>query len=218
MTTSAVMKTTKRSHPSRVGGGGGGATTTLVTTRRVRGTSLVMAATPRVARRSRPEPDDDDDDVVDVKSSSSSGASAEEVSSPSANKKVKPGYDADGNKLKWMEILEESAEYDPEIKDLLDGVDGDPNKVEERIRERFDKRKERVYQERKGSTVPMLVKFGEFKSNNLWVWVESHNKITDMEQPLLDEVFKAWFVLGKLGGFNSENMQVQSNFFEVRRG
>jgi hypothetical protein len=25
----------------------------------------------------------------------------------------------------------------------------------------------------------------------------------------------AWFVLGKMGGFNSENMQVQSNFFEV---
>jgi hypothetical protein len=51
--------------------------------------------------------------------------------------------------------------------------------------------KERVYQEREGSTVPLLVKFGEFKSNNLWVWLESHNKITDMEQPLLDEVFKA---------------------------
>jgi hypothetical protein len=27
------------------------------------------------------------------------------------------------------------------IKDLLAGVDGDPNKVEERIRERFEKRK-----------------------------------------------------------------------------
>ena len=25
-------------------------------------------------------------------------------------------------------------------------------------------------------------------------------------------MFKAWFVLGKLGGFNSENMQVQANF------
>ena len=34
--------------------------------------------------------------------------------------------------------------------------------------------------------------------------------ISDMEQPLLDEVFKAWFVLGKLGGFNSDNMQVQA--------
>ena len=31
-----------------------------------------------------------------------------------------------------------------------------------------------------------------------WVLVESHNAITEQEQPLLDEVFKAWFVLGKL--------------------
>ena len=187
----------------------------------VRGASLVMAATPRVVRRPRPEPEDDGDagagDIIDVESSSSSsgesGNASEDAERPAT--RTKPGYDQEGNKLKWMEILEESAEYDPEIKDLLDGVDGNPNKVEERIRERFEKRKERVYQEREGSTVPMLVKFGEFKSNNLWVWIESHNKISEMEQPLLDEVFKAWFVLGKLGGFNSENMQVQSNFYEV---
>ena len=63
-----------------------------------------------------------------------------------------------------MEILEESAEYDPEIASLLDGVEGNPKAVEDRIRERFDKKKEKVYQEREGSTVPMMVKFDEFKS------------------------------------------------------
>ena len=114
-----------------------------------------------------------------------------------------------------MEILEESAEYDPEIKTLLDGSNSDPNEVEKRIRERFEQRKERIYQEKEGSTVPLLVKFREFKSQNLWIHLESHNNISEMEQPLLDEVFKAWFVLGKLGGFNSDNMQVQANFFEV---
>ena len=52
-------------------------------------------------------------------------------------------------------------------------------------------KKERIYKEREGSTVPMLVKFREFKSQNLWIHLESHNAISDMEQPLLDEVFKA---------------------------
>ena len=116
---------------------------------------------------------------------------------------------------KWMEILEESAEWDPDVKELLDGANANPAEVEDRIRKRFEKRKDKVFKEREGSTVPMLVRFGEFKSNNLWIWVESHNPIAEQEEPLVDEVFKAWFVLGKLGGFNSENMQVQSNFFEV---
>ena len=171
-----------------------------------RGARLTAYATPRVARRRRPDPDDDpgDGDVVDV----GEVASAAE---PSPG----PGRDDEGNKLKWMEILEESAEYDPEIQLLLDGAESNPDTVEQRIRERFEKKKERIYQEREGSTVPMLVKFGEFKSQNLWIWIEAHNKIEEQEQPLLEEVFKAWFVLGKLGGFNSENMQVQANFFEV---
>ena len=174
-----------------------------------RGASLTASAT-RVARRKYPErePDDDDDDDVSAESPSASSEAAEDPP-------TKPGFDADGKKLKWMEILEESAEYDPEIKNLLDGADSNPDEVEKRIRERFEQRKERIYKEREGSTVPMLVKFREFKSQNLWIHLESHNAISDMEQPLLDEVFKAWFVLGKLGGFNSDNMQVQANFFEV---
>ena len=74
------------------------------------------------------------------------------------------------------------AAYDPEIKDLLDGANSDPNTVERRIRERFEKRKEKVYQEREGSTVPMLVRFGEFRSHNLWIHLECHNPIAEQEQ------------------------------------
>jgi hypothetical protein len=139
-------------------------------------------------------------------------ASADE---PGSDGDVPGDDDAPGSAPKWMEILEESAEWDPDIKELLDGANANPKEVEDRIRARFDKRKDKVLKEREGSTVPMLVKFGEFRSNNLWIWVESHNPIAEQEEPLVDEVFKAWFVLGKLGGFNSENMQVQSNFFEV---
>ena len=192
-------------HVATLGGG------CVVSANRRRGASLTAYAT-RVARRKYPEREPDDDDDDDTAGSSSPG---EEASTKSEAPPTKPGFDADGNKLKWMEILEESAEYDPEIKTLLDGSNSDPNEVEKRIRERFEQRKERIYQEKEGSTVPLLVKFREFKSQNLWIHLESHNNISEMEQPLLDEVFKAWFVLGKLGGFNSDNMQVQANFFEV---
>ena len=122
---------------------------------------------------------------------------------------------ANGATPEWMRVLEESAESDPEIASLLEGTERNPQAIEAKIRERFEQKKEKIYQERSGSTVPTLVTFREYNSFNLWIWVEAHNKIADMEKPLIEEVFKAWFVLGKLGGFNSNNLQVQDNFDSV---
>jgi hypothetical protein len=123
--------------------------------------------------------------------------------------------DANAATPEWMRVLEESAESDPEIASLLEGTERNPQAIEAKIRERFEQKKEKIYQERSGSTVPTLVTFREYNSFNLWIWVEAHNKIADMEKPLIEEVFKAWFVLGKLGGFNSNNLQVQDNFDSV---
>ena len=106
-------------------------------------------------------------------------------------------------------------EADPEIAALLEGANGDPKAVEAKIRERFEQKKAKIYQERSGSTVPTLVRFREVNPFNCWIWVESHNAIAEMEKPLFEEVFKAWFVLGKLGGFNSYNMQAGENFDSV---
>jgi hypothetical protein len=72
---------------------------------------------------------EEEDDGVARSSSSSSKARGGDARKRPAPRPAKAGYDTDGTKLEWMEILEESAEYDPEIKSLLDGVDGDPNKV-----------------------------------------------------------------------------------------
>ena len=214
----------RRSPRPRGGGGGGRGKTSWSGRPGVEETTSIRGAVAlRAARRQPSASDGAKDDrpeaggVGGSVSSSSSPSDGDAAAENASSANAKAGYNDDGTKLKWMEILEESAEYDPEIKALLDGVGNDPKAVEDRIRQRFESRKERIYQEREGSTVPMLVKFKEFKSHNLWIWLESHNKISEMEQPLLDEVFKAWFVLGKLGGFNSENMQVQANFYEVGR-
>jgi hypothetical protein len=114
-----------------------------------------------------------------------------------------------------MEILKEESARDPEIAALLEGANGDPKAVEAKIRERFEQKKAKIYQERSGSTVPTLVRFREVNPFSCWIWVESHNAIAEMEKPLFEEVFKAWFVLGKLGGFNSYNMQAGENFDSV---
>ena len=39
--------------------------------------------------------------------------------------------------------------------------------------------------------------------------------ITPMEQQYVEEVLNSWFLLGKLGGFNAENLQVQDTGLDI---
>lgn len=55
----------------------------------------------------------------------------------------------------------------------------------------------------------MNVSFREFDPFNLWIWIEFVTVPSEMEKQYLEEVFSSWFFLGKLGGFNAENLQVQ---------
>ena len=55
----------------------------------------------------------------------------------------------------------------------------------------------------------MEIKFREFDPFDLWIWIEFETVPSEMEKKYLEEVFNSWFYLGKLGGFNAENLQVQ---------
>src|SRR5512147_687557 len=55
----------------------------------------------------------------------------------------------------------------------------------------------------------MEIQFREFDPFNVWIWIEFSLVPSEMEKQYLEEVFDSWFFLGKLGGFNAENLQVQ---------
>ncbi|MEO0408008.1 MAG: DUF3531 family protein [Cyanobacteria bacterium P01_A01_bin.135] len=55
----------------------------------------------------------------------------------------------------------------------------------------------------------MEVEFRECNVFDLWIWLELETAPVGMEQQYLEEIFNSWFFLGKLGGFNAENLQVQ---------
>ncbi|MBV8883763.1 MAG: DUF3531 family protein [Chroococcidiopsidaceae cyanobacterium CP_BM_RX_35] len=55
----------------------------------------------------------------------------------------------------------------------------------------------------------MQVEFREFNPFDLWLWLEFSTVPSDLEKRYVEEVFNSWFYLGKLGGFNAENIQVQ---------
>lgn len=61
----------------------------------------------------------------------------------------------------------------------------------------------------------MEVSFREFNPFNIWIWLEFETVPSRMEQQYIEELFNSWFYLGKLGGFNAENLQVQETGIEI---
>lgn len=61
----------------------------------------------------------------------------------------------------------------------------------------------------------MNVEFRECDFFDLWFWLEFTNPPSQMEQQYVEEVFNSWFLLGKLGGFNAENLQVQETGLDI---
>lgn len=61
----------------------------------------------------------------------------------------------------------------------------------------------------------MQVQFREYNQFDLWIWLEFSSVPSYSEKQYLEEVFDSWFFLGKLGGFNAENLQVQDTGLEL---
>ncbi len=61
----------------------------------------------------------------------------------------------------------------------------------------------------------MNIQFREFDPFNVWLWLEFSTIPSEMEKQYVEEVFSSWFFLGKLGGFNAENLQVQETGLEI---
>ncbi|NJL88067.1 MAG: DUF3531 family protein [Leptolyngbyaceae cyanobacterium SM1_1_3] len=61
----------------------------------------------------------------------------------------------------------------------------------------------------------MRVQFRECDFFNLWIWLELSNVPSAAERQYIEEVFNSWFFVGKLGGFNAENLQVQDTGLDI---
>jgi hypothetical protein len=61
----------------------------------------------------------------------------------------------------------------------------------------------------------MQVQFREFDPFDLWFWLEFKNVPASGEIQYIEELFNSWFYLGKLGGFNAENIQIQETGIDI---
>lgn len=53
----------------------------------------------------------------------------------------------------------------------------------------------------------MDVHFREVDPFDCWIWLRFDHPLGDGERGYLETAFDSWFFLGKLGGFNAENLQ-----------
>ncbi|MFB2937700.1 DUF3531 family protein [Aerosakkonemataceae cyanobacterium BLCC-F154] len=61
----------------------------------------------------------------------------------------------------------------------------------------------------------MQIEFREFDPFDLWIWLQFSTVPSPAEKQYVEELFDSWFLLGKLGGFNAENLQVQDTGIDI---
>ncbi len=61
----------------------------------------------------------------------------------------------------------------------------------------------------------MDVVFRELNPFNCWIWLRFDEPPNDGEKNYIDGVFESWYVIGRLGGFNSENLQAHESGGEL---
>lgn len=98
----------------------------------------------------------------------------------------------------------------------MEGTDGDPDKIRAKMQQKLAEpatKAESLFQTRTGSEEPPRITFREVDVFDLWVWIEMLVPPSERERELLASTVRSWFVVGKLGGYNSGNLQVGRTFY-----
>ncbi|WP_320676733.1 DUF3531 family protein [Prochlorococcus sp. MIT 1300] len=61
----------------------------------------------------------------------------------------------------------------------------------------------------------MEVCFREVDPFNCWIWLQFNEVPSEGEKNYIDGIFDSWYVLGRLGGFNAENLQAHHEGIEI---
>ena len=119
----------------------------------------------------------------------------------------------------WLKDLYKQAEDFPEeeyLQELLRDTGGDPAKIEANARRKLAEsvgRESNPQAERQQHDLAQMhVRFSQVDPFNLWIWLEFYSEPSEAEQEMLSSVLDAWFILGKLGSFNTVNLQLSNSF------
>ncbi|ESQ54297.1 hypothetical protein EUTSA_v10025901mg [Eutrema salsugineum] len=97
---------------------------------------------------------------------------------------------------------------DPEFADILGDCLDNPEKAQKKMEERLRKKRNRILHTKTGSATSMQVTFNKFEYSNSYMWLEFYNAPLDKDIALISDTIRSWHILGRLGGYNSMNMQL----------
>ncbi|KAI4339316.1 hypothetical protein MLD38_024273 [Melastoma candidum] len=122
--------------------------------------------------------------------------------------KRKREYDRVHNYPPWAKVLEEACKNDEEMRAVLGDSIGNPELMRKRVEERV-RRKGRDFQKSKtGSVLAFKVSFRDFNPTDSYIWFELYGSPSDRDVDLIGSVIQSWYVMGRLGAFNSSNLQL----------
>lgn len=80
--------------------------------------------------------------------------------------------------------------------------------MRKRIEERVRKKGRDFNKKKTGSLLAFKVTFRDFNPLDSYIWFELYGSPSDREVNLIGSVIQSWYVMGRLGAFNSSNLQV----------
>ncbi|CAJ2665242.1 unnamed protein product [Trifolium pratense] len=120
-------------------------------------------------------------------------------------------YERLHNYPQWAKILENACKEDTELRAVLGDSIGNPQLMKERVEERIRKKGKDFRRSKTGSVVASKVTFRDFNPLDSYIWFEFYGSPSDRDVYLIGSVIQAWYVMGRLGAFNSSNLQISSS-------
>lgn len=105
------------------------------------------------------------------------------------------------------------AKEDEELAELIVESQGDPALLEAKMRREMDALNSRLLMDNgegggNGEELPPKIEFRDVDPFETWIWIELYGPPAGGAGEMLQEVINSWFMLGRLGAYDSSNLQV----------
>ncbi|CAI8594585.1 unnamed protein product [Vicia faba] len=114
----------------------------------------------------------------------------------------------------WAKVLEDACKNDTELRTVLGDSIGNPQLMKERVEDRIRKKGKDFRKSKTGSVVAAKVTFRDFNPLDSFIWFELYGSPTDRDVNLIGSVIQGWYVMGRVGAFNSSNLQMSNSSME----
>ncbi|KAJ6983814.1 katanin p80 WD40 repeat-containing subunit B1 [Populus alba x Populus x berolinensis] len=129
--------------------------------------------------------------------------------------KRKREYDRLHNYPAWAKVLEDACKSDEELRALLGDSIGNPELMRQRVEDRVRKKgRSNFHKSKTGSVVSFKVSFRDFNPIDSYIWFEFYGSPSDQDVDIIGTVIQSWYLMGRLGAFNSSNLQLANSSME----